>query len=430
LKESKSITACVIDHGLFAPLAQKLGEQYKRVLYYSPWEEGFPLLNKCIIGDGYPEIERCDDFWPLLGEIDLFIFPDIQHSGLQLHLESLGKAVWGSHTGDSLELSREKFHRTLEEIGLDCPKWRAIKGLTKLRDFLKANEDKYVKISKYRGLMETWHHATYRESEPMLDMLAVKLGPAKEHIPFIVTDPVDTDIEIGFDGYCVDGKFPKVAIGGGVEIKDSGYLCGIQNYEDMPEEVTDINEAFAPILAKHRYRNFFSTEIRVKGDKRFFIDPCCRCPSPATEAQLMLYGNIGDIIWAGANGEVIDPEPTAQFAAQCVLKAKRTKDQWCVLDIPKKVLPWVKCGGSAFIDGRICVPPGEDSPEIGWITGIGDSIEDAITSLKEHIADMGDAPVKAEIDALYDALKEYHAAEKVGIPLTYAEIPEPVFALE
>ena len=138
MKDTKDVTACVVDHGLFSPLAQKLGQTFKRVLYYSPWEEGFPQLNRCIVGDGYPEIERCDDFWDELADIDLFIFPDIQHSGLQLHLESIGKAVWGSRKGDSLELSREKFHRTLKQLGLDCPKWVSITGLSKLRDHLRS----------------------------------------------------------------------------------------------------------------------------------------------------------------------------------------------------------------------------------------------------------------------------------------------------
>ena len=430
MKDTKDVTACVVDHGLFSPLAQKLGQTFKRVLYYSPWEEGFPQLNRCIVGDGYPEIERCDDFWDELADIDLFIFPDIQHSGLQLHLESIGKAVWGSRKGDSLELSREKFHRTLKQLDLDCPKWVSITGLSKLRDHLREHEDRYVKISKYRGLMETWHHATYRQSEPMLDMLAVKLGPAKEHIPFIVVEPVATDLEIGYDGYCIDGQFPSIAIGGGVEIKDSGYLCGIMDASAMPEQITEINDAFGPILGEYRYRNFFSTEIRVKDDKRFFIDPCCRCPSPATEAQIELYGNLADIVWAGANGECIDPEPTALFAAECVLRAKRTAQQWCVLDVPAKARPWTKFGGSCFIDDQVCIPPCEDGPEVGWIVGTGDSIQDAIDALKKHVEELGDCPVSADVDALYDAVKEFHEADEKGVPLTDSEVPEPETVLE
>jgi len=49
--------------------------------------KGFPLLNDCIIGDGFENVERCNDFWKIKSEIDLFVFSDIQHSGLQLELD-------------------------------------------------------------------------------------------------------------------------------------------------------------------------------------------------------------------------------------------------------------------------------------------------------------------------------------------------------
>ncbi len=104
MKEVSQVTALIFDHSLFLPLARKLAKTYKRVLYFSPWEEGFPTLNKCIIGDGFPDIERCNDIWRVKNEIDVAIFPDIQHSGLQLELESQGIAVWGSRGGDSLEI--------------------------------------------------------------------------------------------------------------------------------------------------------------------------------------------------------------------------------------------------------------------------------------------------------------------------------------
>src|SRR6266404_6489108 len=86
MKEAKDVTACVVDHGLFIELAVRLSREYKRVLYYSPWEGGFPHLENCVLGDGYGEIERCNDIWAYKTHIDLFVFPDLLHSGLQLEL--------------------------------------------------------------------------------------------------------------------------------------------------------------------------------------------------------------------------------------------------------------------------------------------------------------------------------------------------------
>lgn len=143
-----SMTAMVFDHGLFLPLAQKLSPSFKRMLYFSEWQEGFPTLNKRVIGDGYEGIDRIDDIWPYVAETDLFIMPDIYNSGLQEHLEGMGKLVWGSRKGDKLEINRSEFLWTLHELGLEVPKYQKIVGLSELRNHLKDREDVYIKISK------------------------------------------------------------------------------------------------------------------------------------------------------------------------------------------------------------------------------------------------------------------------------------------
>lgn len=424
------ITCCVIDNGLFLPLAVKLGKSFDRVLYQSPWERGFPLLNECLIGDGFANVERCDDFWHELDEIDLFVFPDLLRSGLQEHLRSIGKLVWGSGTGDSIELSREKFLRILKERGLEVPSYHSITGLENLRAYLKKHEDKFIKISKYRGSMETWHHATYRESEPKLDELSVRLGAAKNIVPFLVFDPIETELEVGYDGYCINGKFPGLAVLG-YEAKDKGFICTLTDYDELPDQVLEINEAFGPELAKYNYRNFFSTEIRVKGNKNYFIDPCCRCPSPSTEAQIELYGNLAEIIVAGAQGECVTQVPTARFAVEAVMTMKGGSNNWRVLDIPSNLREFVKIGSSCEIDGRICVPPdGSDGSEVGWVVATGDSIEDAITNLKQHVKDLGDTPVTVHTEAISDLLKEVQTAEDKGIEFSDEPIPDPSIMLD
>ena len=150
-----------MDHGLFLPVAFRMAQACKRVCTRRRTEKAFTTLNDHIIGDGFSEIERCEDFWKLKHEIDLFIFCDIQHSGLQMELEDQGFAVWGSRNGDSLEINREKVNRVLEEVGLPVAPFEVIKGLTKLRVFLRDKTDRYIKISKYRGTMETTHWRDY-----------------------------------------------------------------------------------------------------------------------------------------------------------------------------------------------------------------------------------------------------------------------------
>lgn len=423
-------TALVFDHGLFVELAIRLARDFKRVLYYSPWMKGFPTVNDCVIGDGFRSIERVDDIWDVLDEVDVFVFPDIQHSGLQLHLEQMGKNVWGSRKGDKLELQRAKFLKTLKEVGLPVGKWRHVVGLSNLREILKGEDDLFIKISRYRGSMETWHHKDYRMSDPILDQLAVKLGAAKESVPFIVCEPIKSDLEVGYDGFCIDGQFPSIGVQG-YEIKDRAFVASVQKYEDLPKEVQDVNEAIAPLLRDYRYRNFWSTEIRIQDREPFFIDPCCRCPSPATEAQLELYDNWGEIIWEGAQGNLVDPNPVAKFAVESMIYHNEDADGWRSLEIPDESRQWVKIYRVCKINGAYHIPPCENKmDEIGAVVGIGDTIQEAIDHLHETVEELKDQPVTVRTESLYDALKEIHKAEEQGVEFTEQEVPKPETALQ
>lgn len=431
-KDVSDVTACVVDHGLFLPLALKLGEQFKRVLYYSPWEKGFPVLNDVIIGDGYESqmVERVDDIWEHLKEIDLFIFLDIQHSGLQQHLESIGKAVWGSREGDDMELKRTYFKELQSSLGMKVPFYDTIRGISNLRSYLKEHDDRYVKISRFRGCMETWHHITYDLSRQKLDQLAVKFGPLQDSVPFVVEAPIKTDIEVGYDGFTIDGQFPAFGVQG-FEVKDRALIGAVQKYSEMPDEVTSVNEAIAPALKNYRVRNFFSTEIRVADGESYLIDPTLRCPSPCIEIQMELWSNLAEFIWAGANGELVDPEPVAMFGVEAVIDHHGDESEWRTLEIPRAAEQWTKIYNCCKHDGLTCIPPLPHSHDsIGFVVGIGDTLEDAISHLKENAEKLKEQPMTIHLEGLYNALSEIHEAEKKGIKFSKDELPEPEETLQ
>lgn len=410
---------------MFMPVAEKLAEQMEKVYYYTPWEKGFADVKDCTLGDGLERIERLNDFLkaPAFSEIDLFVFPNIMYSGLQEHLESCGKAVWGSRSADELELFKGKFYKALEEIGLEVPKHKRIRGLDALREHLKEHDDLFIKISFYRETMDTWHHIDYEHSEGILDVLACKLGPFKNEILFYVLDPIKTEIEGGIDNYCIDGLWPDHAVLG-YEKKNETYLATVKPFAEMPEEFLIVNEAIAPVLKQYRYRNFFSTEVRVKGDKSYFIDPTCRTPSPAGEEQLELYGNIGEIIWKGSHGELVQPEIVAEFAGESLLHHTGSNKEWRSLKVPKEVRQWVKLYGCAEVKGVNWWPP-NDEPTIGCVVGIGDTLEEVIDHIKETVDALGDAPVKIDFSSFPSLLAEIEAASEKGIEFTDKPLPEP-----
>lgn len=427
---TEDATVLIFDHSLFQPLAQRLVGHFKRVLYHVPVSESFPTLNKYILGDGYDGIERVDDIWKVMPEVDLCAFPDIYDSGLQLHLEEIGKRVWGSRTADSLEINREKFLRILGEVGLEVPKFVRIVGLTKLREYLKDHEDVYIKISKFRGTLETTHWRNWAEDEGWLDFMAVKLGPAKDLLPFLVFEAIETDLEIGADTFTIDGQFPSKMLHG-LEWKDKGYLGAVTDTDEMPEHTKDVLEAFAPVLKQHRCRNFMSMEIRVRDDVGYYIDPTQRCPCPGTGSQLALISNLPEVMLAGAAGELVQPEFSDEVVAECVLSCKGPRECWGVVEFPKELKEHVFCGSSCEIDGKICSPPNPDDNDdtVGWLVAKGESIEQVVERMKEYEGMLPDG-VSAKTDSLFDLLKEAHKEEDEGIPFIDDTLPKPEIALE
>lgn len=428
MKQAPDVICCCVDNGLFIPVAQKLGEQFKHVYYWSPNDRCMTKIADSIVGDGFETIERVESLWDVYNEVDLWMFPDIGFGGLQKHLVAEGKSVWGHHGGDVLETNRGLFLKTLKRLSMDVPHYEVIKGLTNLRLHLKDLEDKYVKASKWRGDFETMHWRSFREDESTLDEHAYKLGPAKELVTFYVLDPIETDIEDGTDSYCIDGKFPKTVMHG-IERKDKSYLCSIQPMLDIDERVRNVNDKFGPVLADYGYRGFFSTEVRISGDKGYFIDPTARCGSPPSQVMTELFSNLGEIVWAGANGGLVEPEPSAAFGVQALLTVDRDEHEWIVMDIPESIRQWVKCGFAAEIDGRICEPPHALGNMAGWLVATGDTIKEAIANLKEHAAELPDG-VDCDVDSIAKLLQEAEAAKEEGIEFTNQEIPEPSIVID
>lgn len=433
MSEITDKTVCVVDHGLYLELALRLARKFKRVLYHTPWEKSAPIINDCCLGDGLEDdgVERIDDFWTIKNEINCFVFPDIMHGGLQRELITQGFPVWGSGHACELEMKRAAFKHKLMELGLEVGPYRVCRGLDELREYLKDKEDCFVKLSKYRGCMETWHWVNQAVSRWYLDVLAVKFGPLQNCLPFLVEDAIESKVEWGYDGYFAGGKFPNLSAQG-PEIKDKCYIASMVEAKDLPEQVKEVNAAMAPILDAYGYANFWSTELRItKDDRVYFIDPCCRVPSPAGEAQMELYGNLPEIIWHGAQGHCIDPEPTARFCVEALIDHTGDYKDWRTIAVPDKIGQWVKLYNFCKSDGLYHFPPFPHSGDtIGAILGIGDTMEEAIGHLQENIKELKDQPVSVHADSLMDALKEIEQAQAQGVEFSRDEMPPPETVLE
>jgi hypothetical protein len=70
--------------------------------------------------------------------------------------------------------------------------------------------------------------------------------------------------------------------------------------------------------------------------------------------------------------------------------------------------------------------------DIGWVLGIGDTIEEAINHAKENAASLEGQPVTVHTEFLADSLKAAHEEEEEGIQFSPngETIPEPAIVIE
>ena len=418
----KTKIATVYDYGLFVELAVKLAPFFKKVNYYCPWKSSFPQSGLAMIGDGIKGVNRIQNFYDVKEETSIFIFPDVYDGDLQLDLESQGYPVWGSRKGEEMELDRVAMMKWMQKNGLDVAPYEVVTGINELRKYLKTQDNVWVKVSAFRGDFESFHHEifykNYNLSTPKLDELEYKLGAKKYKEEFVVVQSIDDCVEIGYDGYTIDGKFPTKGICG-IEIKDLGYIGKFMEYSAMAKEITHFNDVVSPLLKNYGYRGFFSTELRVTRDgKAYMIDACCRQGSPPGELYQNQYVNLAEIIWAGANGECIDPISAGTYGAEVMLHSQWADKNWLTVGFPEKIRDNVKFRNLTVInDDYWIVPQAVGLPEIGAAVAINDDMDKAMEEAKDYANQVKGYFLECKDTSMDAAKEELAKCEEFGIKL-------------
>lgn len=400
---SNKVFACV-DYGLFQPLAHRIARDVGKVYYCRQSRRGHPLASDKSPGSGYDDIVLSDGWIDIIDEVDCWVFPDIFDGDIQRHLASLGKRVFGGRNADELEIYRGDFRKLMKGLELPVAKYELVNGVEALREALKDATDKYIKTwSTIRGTSETWHHIRYNLSLSKLDQISHSLGSLRDAQEFLIDDPIRDVTEIGYDDMCILGQFADHCLVG-IEHKDRAYFGKFVAYADLPEDLQKTNEALASILEKHDFRGFWSTELRGK----YLIDPCPRLASPAGESIQEMSLNLVERIWAGAEGEVVDPQPAGQYAAQVMIVSDEVENNPLSIDVPEEHRQWVKLYNSSIDDhGQEWISPSPNKmSELGSVVGIGDTPEEAKSACINHCEDIQCLGLEIHSDELEDAIKE------------------------
>src|SRR5258708_35511643 len=142
----------------FTHIAEAVALDVKRCLYHSNWQTGFPYTRDFLPGIGLDYVERADNLFDYLSEVDWFVFCDVGLGDLQEYLRTQGYPVCGSGSGQLLEQDRWALRSIAQGAGLQVAEAELVHGIDELRAVLRQAEKCYVKVSLWRGLMETYCH--------------------------------------------------------------------------------------------------------------------------------------------------------------------------------------------------------------------------------------------------------------------------------
>jgi len=428
VKDDLSKKSClVIENGGFHSFALKLAESFGAVYYYTEYKNAFPNMAEAVVGSEWQNGEMLEEFdgLPLIRvrhlfdyvkEVDCIVFLDTYNGDMADFFRDMGKPVFSGFAGCELELDRWTARELFDEQGMDLADAKRIVGLPALRKYLDKQDDKkWVKVSRYRKLTETFATKDPASTELKLDQMAYKLGPLQHISEFIVESDLPDMVEEGYDGFNVHGEFPAESLAG-VEIKGCSYAGAIFKYDDLTEGVKKVNEGFAPILKKVGYQGAFSTELRTSkdGKKHYILEPTTRCPSPPNELYQELYTNLAEIVWEVANGRLPVIETKHKYGMQLVLQVNFQDDdaQHISINFPEKYRANIKLKNPIKIDGEYYALLINDISEVGAIVATADSLEECKKKIIEVFEEFNYANNATELSDLDKAIEEFEKMTK------------------
>lgn len=355
-------------------------------MYYSPYENFLPDSRDALTGRDVGNLERTDSFAKNIDRADVIVFTDVGMGDFAAWLREHGYRVWGGGNAEMLELDRFHFLQALTQTGAPVPETQRLIGLDALDDHLQdpTNKDRWLKRSYFRNDFETFHHIDYEMSQSFLAHQREKHGPYADEVE-VLSQASCPGREIGYDGpFCIDGKFARRAVWG-YEKKDKGYIGTATTLAQIPKSLREGTEILAPILEAMGCRGNFHFEVRECEDGTAYItDPCVRPGSPPIECMSDLITNWPEIVWAGADGQIVEPEFAAKYAAAIVMTSPWLKmGRWLALRTPPTGF---KMRRGFTKNGILYAIPADVEDEwdiIGHAVGLGDTPEQAINAAKE-----------------------------------------------
>jgi len=281
-----------------------------------------------------------------------------------------------------------------------------ITGVPKLEEYLKHNDNKYVKLDKFRGDTESFFSKNFDAVELHIDELEITIGPFREQFEFMVESGID-GAEPGFDLFFNGKDWIKPYLWG-VELGKTNYIG--KWVEELPKPLQLIADKYKPLLQSIDYRGALSIEVRVTKDGTpYLIDTCSRFPAPLATAYPLAIKNYGEVIWKVANGEDVRIENNGRYFAASPISSPHGQTHFLKLDFPEKDSKYIKTYTSAKVDGKYFGIKGEQIAFV--LVDAGDDYFKLIEHIKELSKEidtyMLDTSVVSGLDEITEKVKDY-----------------------
>jgi hypothetical protein len=128
---------------------------------------------------------------------------------------------------------------------------------------------------------------------------------------------------------------------------------------------------------------------------------------------MMLYTNLAEIMWEGADGVCIDPVPDNEWGAELMIHATWAEKNWLQVQYPKELAEHIKLRNYTILDGKTYIIPG--GVGIGAVVATGSTPKEAMDKCKEVAKEIDGYTVEVEPEAFEEIQGEIDKLRKLGI---------------
>jgi phosphoribosylamine--glycine ligase len=369
-----------IDGQLALDHALRLATEGEDVAYWCEWRSNYVKAEDWLTGYGFDSLagsfQRVRSYLEKM-DVDLVFVADSGYGDVGDFYRDLGVDVFGGCVeSDRLELWRDWAAELMNAYGIKTPKYEKVTGYQELAAKVREKGEVYVKISAFRGNMETCHVENLKELHAALQRS--NLGPVLDHLTFLVSEPIE-GVEVGVDAWWNGRDFLRPYHLGN-EVKGFNACFGKWVWESLWDGVL---KRFGRLLRERapRFRGEISLEAILNEDGLHVLDITPRIARPA--GSLMYYsldGLYSDVVRGVASGETPDYSVSEPYTAQIGVTTSETKN-WNYIGEPIDGMAVTARG--TFLGDGLWLAPHENDGVVLYFLECGNSLEEAVNGAYE-----------------------------------------------